>query len=138
MSYIKDIFPDLADRILSLPSVYCDMNGETDFFVFRYHADAERQFTKLVSEAITESNDKLIAGDYDFSAYICFIDALDVLPSDLLSFSHDLEEICTDIPESSTEVSADFRDARLSPDRYISVCLCDHGGDQYISIDTTP
>lgn len=138
MSYLKDIFPDLADLVLSLPAVYCDMNDETDLFVFRYHADAERQFAKLVSEAITEANEKLIAGDYDYFAQICFIDALDVLPSDLLSFSVDLEDICADLHESSTEVTADFRDARLNPDRYISVYLYDYGGDQYISVDTTP
>ena len=138
MSYLKDIFPDLADRILSLPAVYCDMNGETDFFVFHDHADAERHFTKLVSEAITEANEKLIAGDSDYFTQICFIDTLDVLPSDLLPFSSDLEDICADLHESSIEVTADFRDARLSPDRYISVYLHDDGGDHYISVDTTP
>lgn len=138
MSYLKDIFPDLADRILSLPAIYYEMNDETDFFVFRDHADAERQFTKLVSEAITEANEKLISGNYDYSAQICFNDALDVLPSDLLSFSLELEEICADLPGSAIEVTADFRDARQIPDRYISVYLYDDGGDPYISVDTTP
>lgn len=140
MSYLKDIFPDLSDRVLSLPAVYCDMNGETDFFVFHDYdyINAERRFTELVSDAITQANEKLIAGDYDYFAQICFIDALDVLPSDLLTFSVDLEDICADLPGSAIEVTADFRDARLSPDRYISVYLYDYGGDQYISVDTTP